>query len=153
MYDAPPPKPKPKAQTNSMLDMYDAPKAKPTAEIEVVDTSISGNFFCQQVDSFFRLYVCVCFIKSESIMCLSDVERTSVAAFNSNNFNNEQVAHDKISGHKHQQEEEPLVLSAACRFSVLARCLDELQLSLGCVPTMSHPLATSGQTRALLKVR
>jgi hypothetical protein len=70
-----------------------------------------------------------------------------VVTFNHNAFQSDQAMARVVTVTDHS-----LVLSLASRASVLARCFDELQLSLGCVPTMSHPLATSGQTRELLKV-
>ena len=76
-----------------------------------------------------------------------DVPNASVISFNNNDFNDHKVIQGKVIS------QNTMGLISASRSSIIARCFDELQLSLGCIPTMSHPLATSGQTRELLKVR
>jgi hypothetical protein len=70
-----------------------------------------------------------------------------VVAFNGNDFGAGKGSGDELVC------QNSLVLTMATRSSIISRCFDELQLSMGCIPTMSHPLATSGQTRELLKVR
>ena len=44
VFDAPPPKPKPKAETNSMLDMFDAPPPKPKAKPKAEPASMLDMF-------------------------------------------------------------------------------------------------------------
>jgi hypothetical protein len=46
-----------------------------------------------------------------------------------------------------------MVLQTSCQQAVVNRALVELQLSLGSLPTMAHPLAKNLQTRELYKVK
>ena len=75
-----------------------------------------------------------------------DEESASVSNFNGSVFHVEKCDFENVA------QCVPVGLSLPCRLSIISRCFDELQLSLGCIHTMSHPLSTSGQTRELLKV-
>jgi len=140
MYGSPPPKPKPKSESsNSMLDMFDAPPPKPKPKPKAEPASMLDMFDAPSPKPKPKPKA------EDSDSEVSDVANASIVSFNCNDFSDNGNAMEKVNVQK------SLVLSMACRSSIIARCFDELQLSIGCVPTMSHPLATSGQTRELLK--
>jgi hypothetical protein len=124
MFDAPPPKPKPKApEPANMLDMFDAPPPKPkSTDAEPQSDPVP--------------------------ILLSDVPDPMVASFLS--LSN---ATPSLDSRPFGIELRSLILSSSTRQAIVVRSMVELQLSLGHIPTLNHPLAVSGSSRELFKVR
>jgi hypothetical protein len=141
MFDAPAPKPKPKPQEPpNMLDMFDAPAPKPKPKpqeppnmLDMFDAPTSAPKPMPDEEP-------------EAPVLLSDIPDPLVTNFLT-------LSSRASTASTLGMEMRSLILTSSTRQSIVTRSLIELQLSLGHLPSMNHPLALSGSSRELLKVR